>query len=405
MTRAAKLLLPVGILGLGIALVAVLYVTRPKVVTHEVEIPLPTVRVVTATRAPVQFTVETQGTVVPRTQSELVPQVSGEVTWVSPSLVSGGFFEKGQPLLRVDRLDYEADLESARASVARVESEAKRAAKELARQGRLADRSVASQARIDDAENADRVAQASLREAQARLGRALRDVERTELRAPYDGRVRSENVDPGQFVQRGAPLAMLYAVDYAEVRLPVPDRELRYLNLPLTARDSLTPAVPVGAEPAPASGPRVALTAEFAGEEHVWTGRIVRTEGEIDAKSRMVTVVAQVDDPYGRDTQSDRAPLAVGLFVKAEIEGTRVAEAFVLPRTALYEDRSVLVVDADDRLRIRPVEILRRAHTEIVVGGGLDSGERVSISAMPGAVDGMRVRAAEETPTLARTGS
>ena len=123
--------------------------------------------------------------------------------------------------------------ESARAVVARAQSEYDRATKELERQKRLADRSVASESRIDDAENADRAAAAALREAEARLERAERDLERTEMRAPYAGRVRAEQVDVGQFVTRGTSIGDLYAVDYAEVRLPMPDRELGFVDLPM----------------------------------------------------------------------------------------------------------------------------------------------------------------------------
>ena len=232
-------LVPIAILGLGIIAVYFLWLTRPQAAPAPVEVALPLIRVQTLGPEPLQLFVHAQGTVAPRTESELKAQVSGEVVWVSPSLAPGGFFDAGDPLLKLSPVDYEADLESARAFLARAESEAKRARKDRNRQRRLADRSVASQARIDDAENAARISEASLREARARLGRAERDLERTELYAPYSGRVRAEQVDLGQFVSRGEPLALIYAVDYAEVRLPIPDRELRYLDVPLGYRDSL----------------------------------------------------------------------------------------------------------------------------------------------------------------------
>jgi RND family efflux transporter MFP subunit len=335
------------------------------------------------------------------------------VVWVSPALVSGGFFEAGQPLVRIDRRDYEADLESARAGAARAQSEHARAAKERDRQRRLADRSVASESRIDDAENAYRAAAAALREAQARLDRAERDLDRTELRAPYTGRVRSERVDVGQFVSRGSAIATLYAVDYAEVRLPIPDRELAYVDLPLAYRPeagSDTASQP-GLETAAAqNGSLVRLRAEFAGRERVWTGRIVRTEGEIDPKSRMVHAVARVEDPYARDAGSQRPPLAVGLFVEAEILGRSIDAAVTLPRAALRREEAgpgepsrdghfVLVVNDESRLEFRPVEVLRSERERVVIGAGLAAGERVCISPLRAPVDGMAVRvAAENTP-------
>ncbi len=392
-----KAVIALYVLGAGLLATALVWLTRPVVEPEPPEAVAPLVRVVTVAPEPVRFAVHTQGTVVPRTESELVPQVSGEVVWLSPGLVSGGSFEEGEPLLRVERTDYEIELESARAAVARTSSEAARARKELERQRRLAAQSVTSQARIDDAENAARVAQAALREARARVTRAERDLERTELVAPYAGRVREERVDVGQFVSRGVSVATLYAVDWAEVRLPLPDRELAFLDLPLGRRAA-------AAEPeAHEAGPTVKLRAEFAGASQVWTGRIVRTEGEIDPRSRMVNAVARVEDPYGRGEAGAAPPLAVGLFVEAEIEGRSVADAVVLPRAALREGDRVLVVDAEGRLRFRDVEVLRTERERVVIGAGLRAGEQVCVSPLSAAVDGMAVRIAVESAELARS--
>jgi RND family efflux transporter MFP subunit len=354
---------------------------------------MPLVAVIDAQAQEVQFVVRTQGTVVPRTESDLVPQVSGEVVWVSPSLVSGGFFDKKEALVRIDAGDYRVELEAGRAVVARRESENARDKTELERQRSLAVEGVASQARIDDAENAYRVSEAELREARARLSRAERDLARTELRAPYQGRVRDKKVDVGQFVSRGTAIATLYATDYAEVRLPLPDRELRYLDIPFDLGSHPQPG-----DATPVEKPVVRLHAEFAGEARSWLGRIVRTEGEIDPKSRMLHLVARVEDPYGRIEPSGRVPLAVGLFVEAEIEGRRAAEVFVLPRVALRADGDrewVYVADAAGRLRFREVAVLRREREQVVIGSGLTPGDRVIVSPMAAAVDGMRVRTSE----------
>jgi RND family efflux transporter MFP subunit len=390
MKSRARILVPLVILVLGFAAMRVLVAFRPSAEPQTPQAVAPLVRVVVARPSDVEVRVRTQGTVVPRTESDLIPQVAGEVVWVSPSLVSGGFFEKGEALVRLDRGDYAVELRSAEASVARAESEFQRAATELERQRRLKERGVTSQTRIDDAENAYAVAEATLREARARRERARRDLSRTELRAPFQGRVRAEDVDAGQFVNRGTPIATLYAVDVAEVRMPLPDRELRWLDLPLGY------AAPVE------DGPEVILRAEFAGEPQEWRGRVVRTEGEIDARSRMIHVVAQVDDPYGHDDpEARRVPLAVGLFVEGEIEGRTLHGAFELPRAALHADRAgegdrVHVVDAEGRLRVRPVEVLHIERETVVIGEGLAPGDRVSISALEAVVDGMPVRIADD---------
>ena len=409
------LFIPMAILAVGVAAVALLWVTRPTAVPAAVEVVPPLIRVQTLNPVELQLFVDAQGTVKPRTESELKAQVSGEVVWVSQSLVPGGFFEAGDPLLKLNPVDYEADLESARASLARAESEARRARKERMRQRRLADRSVASQARIDDAENAAHIAEAALREAHARLGQVERDLERTEVYAPYSGRVRSERVDPGQFISRGEGLALIYAVDYAEVRLPIPDRELRYLDVPLGYRDpgarrgqtteqtySIDDLAEVGEENM--YGPQVTLKAEFAGEDHEWMGRIVRTEGELDPKSRMVTVVARVEDPYGRNDKIDRPPLSVGLFVQVEIAGRIIPEALVIPRGAVREGERVLILDDENRLHFRPIEILRTERELVIVQGGLFAGDRVAVSPLPDAIEGMSVRVLDESLAQGRSG-
>ena len=154
-------------------------------------------------------------------------------------------------------------------------------------------------------------ARAAVASAEANLITAERNLERTKTRAPYAGRLRRKNVDVGQFVAVGSPVATIYAVDAAEVRLPLPDDELAYVELPLHYRG----------ERQRKKGPRVTLKADFAGETFKWTGEIVRTEGEIDPGSRMVHAVAQVQNPYGRGDDPDRPPLAVGLYVEAEIQG------------------------------------------------------------------------------------
>ena len=432
---------PLLILAAAALIVWVLFLIRHTPEEHPPQELAPLVRVTLANPAPFRFSVTAHGSVSPRTESDLIPQVSGEVLWIAPSLAAGGFFERGDVLARIDTADYRVDREAARAAVARAESEYGRAEKELGRQRSLADRSVASQSRIDDAENAFRVAEASLREARARLERANRDMTRTNLTAPYRGRVRSKQVDVGQFVTRGTPIAKIFAVDYAEIRLPIPDRDLAYLDVPL---------VPVlwneGADDREAGpGPRVVLSAEFAGRIHRWIGTLVRTEAELDPRSRMVHLVARVSDPYGLnrvlgeapddaslaggagdagaanpETEPDEerqslataggpppptgiesslqeVPLSVGLFVDAEIEGRLVEKAIVLPRDALRGDQRVYLVDTDGRLRIRKVEILRTERDDVIVGSGLEAGDRVCISPLQAVIDGMRVRVIDPT--------
>jgi len=383
---SAKVVLPAVVLVVAVAGAALLVAARDTVETRPPAALPPLVRVLAVEPEDVQLHVEAQGSVAPRTESELVPEVSGRVVWVSPALAAGGFFEAGEPLLRLERADHEVAVARARAAAEGARSQAELARRNRERSRELAREGLVSAVTLDDAENAARVAEASARETRAALEQAERDLARTEITAPYAGRVREESVDVGQFVERGRAVARLYAVDYAEVRLPLSDADVAFLDLALGYR---------GESPETA-GPEVVLRATFGGQEHEWRGRIVRTEGEIDPRSRMVHAVARVENPYGRGGDGERPPLAVGMFVEAEILGRRVPSAVVLPRAALRDGRDVLVVDADDRLRRRQVEVVRVEHDGIVVGGGLRPGERVCVSPLETFVDGMKVRTTAE---------
>ena len=381
--RNPKVWLPVAVVAGFALLSAVLIATASDVETVPPPPVMMAVRVVSADPQPVQLVVRSQGTVAPRTESALIPEVSGPVVWTSPALVSGGFFEEGQPLLRIDRGDYETARARARASLARAEGELEHARANLARLEGLAARDIASPSQHDDARRAARVGEAVLDEAKAQLRQAERDLARTEVRAPYTGRVREERVDVGQFLSRGESLATIYATDYVEVRLPIPDNELAYLDLALFAQEMEA-----------VSGPLVELRARFAGKEHSWTGRIVRTEGEIDLKSRMVHIVARVEKPY-EPGPDGRPPLAVGLFVRAEIEGPEFAGVVAVPREAVRPDGSVLVVDEHDRLERREIEVLRIDRGQALIRGDLRERERICVSTVRAFLPGMPVRVME----------
>ena len=382
---------PVGVLLGGLCMAGGLYATGPRVEPRTVEVPRPFVRTLVAKPERIELRVRTNGSVEPRTESQLVPEISGSVVRVADSLVSGGFFREGEVLLEIDPTDAKVELERARASLARARAEVERTQKELERRKGLAARDFASAQELDRAVSEERVAVANAREAAAVVAQAEKNLERTQVRAPYDGRVREERVDRGGFVTRGTPVATLYSIDYAEVRLPIPDRELAYLDLPLLYRGDDAPTHEADAPGAEAArAPEVRLTARFAGSEYTWIGELVRTEGELDPKTRMVNGIARIPDPYARS--ADRPPLAVGLFVDAEIVGRTLASGFVLPRTALHDADHVWVVDADDRLRTRRVDVLRVEGESVILTGGLVAGERVNVSSLDVAVDGMQVR-------------
>jgi len=342
MKRILKVLLPVGILVAGLLAARALLLLRPDVKPVTTEIPLPVVEVVEARRAAVELEVRAQGTVVPRTETRLVTEVSGSVLEVSPRWVNGGFFEQGEVLLRIDTTDYllaekEAEMRVARARLVLAQEEADA---EIARQDWAIERGDEEPPELVVRGPQLAEATAALAAAGSALQRAHRDLERCAVVAPYPGRV------------------------------------------PLSYRG----------EEEESSGPEVTLLSQFAGREFKWTGRVVRTEGELDPRSRMVIVVVQVDDPYGRSEMLDRPPLAIGMFVEALIAGRSVPDAVSLPRTALRAEGRVYVLEDEDVLRIEHVGILRTERDRILIRDGLEPGTRVIVSPLEEAVDGMTVR-------------
>ena len=381
-----KTVLPVLVIILASVGAITLLATRETVTPQPPVRRLPSLRVTTVRPESLQLHVDSQGTVMPRTESQLIPEVSGPVVWTSPSLVSGGFFDAGDRLLKIDPARYETALERAHANLGRSAGEFEYAQAALLRQEKLAADEIVSETRFEEAQLAMSVARANLRDAKAALEEAQRDLQRTEIRAPFRGRVRDETVGVGQFVNRGNAFATLYATDFLEVRLPVPDDQLAYFDVPLWERDNDA-----------AELPQVRLYTRFAGEDRSWWGRVVRTEGEIDPQSRMVHVVARVENP--RDgLETDGLPLPVGLFVQAEIEARTVQEVYVLPRAALYDTEHVVVVDRENRLRLRRIVVLRLDRDEVLISEGLELGERVCLSPPADLIDGQVVDPIAEDP-------
>jgi len=370
--------LPAVILIVGGAAAWALARGRPVPEARIPEAPPPWVEVLEVAPRDSRVRLRTHGSVEPRTEIDLVAEIAGRVISVSPALDTGGFFDAGEVLVELDSRDSEIAVERAEATLARRYSEARLAETKLERLQALAAREIASPAALAEVEYQRQISLALVREARAARDWARRDVERTTVRVPFAGRVRTRRVGVGQFVARGAVLARVYAVDYAEVRLPLPIAEVALLGLPTGA----------GA----ARGPVVRLRASSGDSRVAWAGRIVRSEGEIAQRSRMVNAVARVEDPYGLASQRGRPPLTVGLFVEAEILGRTLEDVVVLPRSAVTANGEVLVVDETDRLRTRNVEVVRVDGERVLVAAGLAPGERVCASVTPGLV-GAKVRA------------
>lgn len=334
--------------------------------------------------------VEAFGTVQPRTQSTLIPQVSGQVTRISESLREGGFFERGDFLLEIDAVDYEAgvtiaagELAQAEAALSEEEARAEQAAEDWTRLGQQAEPSDLVLRKPQLAEALARRASA-----EAKLTQARKELERTTILAPYAGIVREKSVDIGQFVSPGNILARIYAIDYAEVRLPLKMEQLAFIDIPEKYRGD---ALPIASD-----GPDVKLKTTFAGKEASWQGQVMRP-AEVETETLSYFVVAQVKDPYARRADGV-PPLKAGMFVTAEITGKTLENVFVIPASAVREDREVLVIGDGGVLQNREVHIVWKARDvaggdSVVIDRGLASGELLCLTPLGFGAAGTKVAA------------
>jgi len=329
--------------------------------------------------------VSSQGTVKPRTETIVVAEVSGKIVSVSPDFVAGGFFHKGEVLLQIDPSDYRAGLKRAEAALA-------------SREAKLADETARSEQALKDWQNMGKPGQpsdlglrkpqmadarANVSAAEADVEKARRDLERTQITVPYDGLVRQKAVDIGQYVTPGTRLGVTFAVDTAEVRLPLTNSDLKYLDLP-TGTQAKNQEKPY---------PPVTLSTQRAGDTDQWQAQIIRTEGVVDETSRVVYAVAQIIDPYDVLGKSHQSELKVGTFVNAEIQGQFAENVVVLPRYVLQSDNTVLIINDDDVLEILPVTVLRAEPKRIYISSGVRAGARVVTTALDAPVPGTRLRA------------
>ena len=375
---AIKAIITIAVLLAAVAAAAGIIMSRPMPEQLTVSEITSAIRAMTVVKESLRLKIRSEGTVTPKTQTNVIPEIKGRVTWISPNLVVGGYFQAGDLLVTIDAADYEARTGLAQAQLLRAEAELEHKRFELQRLQTLIKDNLVSQSNLENAARAHKIAKANVIESKINLAQAERDLSRTKITAPFEGMVRSESIDIGQFVQQGAPIASIYASDAIEVRLPIVNAQLAYLDPANLQRGELDPA----------TAPMIRLTARYAGTSFVWRGQLARTEGEIDAQSRMITAVARVR----QDNQSpDVPPLQVGAFVAAEIEGQYLDDIVRLPRAALRPNSQVLIIDGDNRLRFRAVNVLRLENDFVLIDSGLESGEVVNLSPIQTVVDGMRV--------------
>lgn len=332
--------------------------------------------------------VRAQGEVRPKRQIVVAPQIAGRISYVSPDFVDGGFIRQGQVLVRLEAADYELAVTRARSGVASAQQALarERAEADLAEQD-LADLGIEDASPLARREPQLAEAQANLDSAKALLADAQLGLNRTAVTAPFSGRVRERSADLGQFVSPGQTLGTIFATDVVEVSLPLSDEELGRTGLPLAF-----------AETADNPGPRVVFTTNVAGEPREWVGRVKRTSAALNPQTRLINVIAELEDPYGIGSD-DGVPMAPGLFVDAEIDGRRMENVVRVPRSALRGVDQVFIGDGPEgKLHIRTVNVVYSTDEGAYVASGVEDGELAVVSPIQAAFDGMSIQVVERMP-------
>ncbi len=317
---------------------------------------------------PMTFNVQSYGVVNAKYETNLISQVNGEIVYLSDKFLKGGFVKKGEVLARIDPSDYEAAktdaeaaLASANATLVQERAYGKVAEDEWSRitNGKPTELSLRKPQLAQEL--------AKLKSSEAGLKRAKRNLERTVIKAPYDALIESREIGLGSYVSMGSRIGKVLSTSTAEIRLPVADKELQFLEQ--LGNDAV-----------------VAIQGKFAGQDRLWQGRIVRSEGVIDNKSRMTYLVAEVKDPYALKSGTNQ--LRYGSYVTAEIQGANAGNVSIVPRH-LVVDGKVAVLSDDNRLTYKPVNVVRQVDSNVIISSGLDQGDKVIVSALDYPIEGM----------------
>ena len=387
------------LLVLAVGVMAALVFIKLKPPPQRVDQPVlaPLVKVQRLESNDIQMVVQGYGTVRPKVELDIIPEVAGKVVYVHAELKAGGVIRANETILRIDPSDYELAVQQAQAAVAeaQVRLDTEIAEADVARrEWRQLNPETEPDSPLVFREPQIRRARAGLESAQAQLATAELRLQRTAIMLPFDVLIVSKQVDLGQFVTTGQPLAKAYGVDAFEIEVPLEDEELAWFDvfeasLTTTAGSderSRTPAV---------------VEMAFAGAEHAWNGYVVRTAGRVDRTSRMVPVIVEVPDPL--DIARGKPPLLPGAFVKVSIAGKTLEAAVAIPRDAIHGGNRVWLVN-DNQLHIEQLNIVRADEEHAYVTSGVPNGALVVTSALDTVVEGMQVRTPEAAVDLANRG-
>jgi len=360
--------------------------TRPEAPRSPQEQAGTLVEVITIERGDHEVTLEAHGTVMAAEHVVLSPELGGRVVWQSEALVPGRQLAAGEPIVRIDRRDYQLALEAQRAQLQRAELELQL---EQGRQ-RIAQAEWQSFGASAGAEPTAaspgqalalrephmRTAEVGLQAAESNLRRARINLGRTTLRAPFDAVVVTEDVEMGQLVGPQSRLATLVGTRHARVQISVPISALGLLELPSEGRP----------------GANAEVIQEIDGQRVVRAGQITQMLPDLDPAGGNARLVVTIDDPFSLDDEGAELPLLLGSFVRVRLEAHPVMGAMEIPLLALREGNRVHVMNSDARLEIREVEVAWRRDETALIRGDLSPGERVVSSRIGTAVAGMLLR-------------
>lgn len=354
-----------------------------------------TVETMAVEEAPFQIELQSYGTVRPQTQSVLVAQVSGQVLWLNPQFRDGGFFKKGDVLLKLDDRDYDANVKIARATLLDAQ-------RQYEEQKALADRAQEEWYALGYTDEPNDLvlrkpqlmaAEASVASAEASLEKAELSFERTQIIAPFDGRLLKKFVDLGQVVSTNTQIAEVYATDNVEVRLPINNNDLGFIDLPEQSAETLARGV---------VGPRVELQSRL-GAKKTWVAHVVRTESAIDEAARQLHVVAQVEDPFSSSSDGI-LPLKMGEYVTARIEGKLMPKAITIPVSTIYQGTYVYIA-VEGVLKRRDVDIAWQDAEVALIVAGLEVGDQLVLTPLGQVTSGTRVKVTRQDDNGAETSS
>lgn len=382
--KMKRALLPFLVIVIALVLTFVLVKSRKTPKPHEAPHLGPLVEVGILTKANRQILVSGTGSAQSRYEVSITPQIKGRVSELSPQMVAGGTFQKGEMLFAIEDVDYQLAIAHAQATLAQAELE-------LLRNENLADlarkewHSLNSESDLEPNplvvyEPQLKSARALRDAAQANVKQAELNLERTRVFAPFDCYVRSEQLEIGQFLNAGAPVATVAGIEQIEIVVPLPLEEIVWLQVPRKGTKQ--------------RGSLAKVELQSGGRTFHWQGEITRSLGEIDPRNRMARVVVTVNDPFTEDTEKANLlnDLLPGMFVNVQILGEELSDIISVPRGAMHDNDTIWVIDDENRLHIREVDILRRERDEVLIRSGLDANEKIVLTNLSGAAEGMLLR-------------